>query len=375
MNKQRIGLVGAFPRMPHGHHQLGMLRDAAARQGVELIELDGKNLDEALARKESTGYSDCEGYVCFREDYTYQTALLDDSGNAPEDVARLKRKDEARQCLRDAGFEQPATAEEPRDIPGPWVVKPRSGSGSAGVSVHTELESAREALRTLSDGFAETFVQGTEFSAEGYFYASEPVVVGITDKRLEGVVEIGHRYPSVLLSDHEEEIAASVISALNTWGLNAGLFHVEGWWVDGQGVVLGEGHVRPGGDFIHLLVSSVHGANIFDPLIADALRQHGRKNALNDGFVFPQRRDGHSSAVRYIQVPPGTITAVSGVEEALSEPGILAGYCTAEPGVRVETASSSTERLGCLVAHACGGEDPEDILDRAMGKLRITVSN
>ncbi|WP_306594101.1 hypothetical protein [Corynebacterium striatum] len=139
--------------------------------------------------------------------------------------------------------------------------------------------------------------------------------------------------------------------------------------------VLGEGHVRPGGDFIHLLVSSVHGANIFDPLIADALRQHGRKNALNDGFVFPQRRDGHSSAVRYIQVPPGTITAVSGVEEALSEPGILAGYCTAEPGVRVETASSSTERLGCLVAHACGGEDPEDILDRAMGKLRITVSN
>ncbi|MFS0253608.1 hypothetical protein ACL1C9_07935 [Corynebacterium striatum] len=46
-----------------------MLRDAAARQGVELIELDGKNLDEALARKESTGYSDCEGYVCFREDY------------------------------------------------------------------------------------------------------------------------------------------------------------------------------------------------------------------------------------------------------------------------------------------------------------------
>ena len=155
--------------MTHGHHQLGMLRDAAARQGVELIELDGKNLDEALARKESTGYSDCEGYVCFREDYTYQTALLDDCGNAPEYVARLKRKDEARQCLRDAGFEQPATAEDPRDIPGPWVVKPRSGSGSAGVSVHTELESAREALRTLSDGFAETFVQGTEFSAEGYF--------------------------------------------------------------------------------------------------------------------------------------------------------------------------------------------------------------
>lgn len=52
------------------------------------------------------------------------------------------------------------------------------------------------------------------------------------------------------------------------------------------GVVLGEGHVRPGGDFIHLLVSSVHGANIFDPLIADALRQHGRKTLLTMDLSF-----------------------------------------------------------------------------------------
>ncbi len=43
---------------------------------------------------------------------------------------------------------------------------------------------------------------GEELVVSKHFYASEPVVVGITDKRREGVVEIGHSYPSLLLSDN-----------------------------------------------------------------------------------------------------------------------------------------------------------------------------
>lgn len=376
----RLGVVSAKPHMPHGHHQLAMLRAAAKKARVELVELSDEEVKALLQQgrqytPKAVGGNPAmvaDSFVSFREDFTYATACLDPHGNDPEAVALLQRKDEARECLRTAGFLQPATAANPEHIPGPWVVKPRTGSGSRGVSIHDNIDLARAALAELEDGFVEELVIGTEFSAEGFFFQGKATVCGVSEKRLDGVVEIGHRYPTTVLSAHEGEIATAVADALRTLGLRCGIFHFEGWWVDGVGVILGEGHVRPGGDYIHLLVSAVHGCNIFEPLLVDAASRAGL--AIAEGqYCYPPRQPGHAAAVRYLQLPEGIVTHVSGVQEALRSTGVIAGNIDVRVGQSLSHAHNSTQRIGCLVAHAGPGQDPDQLLDEALQHLQIKV--
>lgn len=371
--KLRVGLVGASPAMPHGQHQLERLRQACVDNDVELVELDDDSVQRLMKNADKGIAHPAGAYVCFRENYTLSTAILDPTGNSPDSVALIRSKDRARQKLSAAGFPQPEISTDPSQIPGPWVVKPRTGSGSVGVSIHYELAAALAACENAPDSFVETFVDGTEFSVEGIISSGVPCVWGITDKQLDGVVEIGHRYPSVRLREHANEIARAVSSALQTWNLSTGIFHVEGWWVKGEGVILGEGHIRPAGDYIHLLVSSVHGRNIFHPLIADAkIRAGGGRESAT--LNFPNQQEGHSAAVRYIHVMPGVIKRIQGFEEARSSPGIIAGYLSAHVGQKVVPINDSGNRLGCLVAHAGPDEDPDQLLEQALEKLHIEVA-
>ncbi|MGW5781066.1 ATP-grasp domain-containing protein [Streptomyces sp. NPDC003863] len=215
-------------------------------------------------------------------------AALGLAGNLPELVRMVRTKDACRRTLRDLGFRQPASAlrstvEDIEDFlalhGGPAVVKPRDAAGSEGVVRIDTPREAADALAVAGRGgdrglvLVEEFVEGPEFSVEGIFAGGSPYALAVTRKLLAPgtFVEAGHTTPVELPGRRHEEIAHEATRALKALGLTHGVFHVECRLTD-RGPVLGEVHVRPGGDRLHAMVEWAHPAlELFGSLHDDLL--------------------------------------------------------------------------------------------------------
>lgn len=288
------------------------------------------------------------------------SAVLGTPGNTPKAIRTVRAKDACRAALAAAGFRQPACrlcADEAqaRDFiacaPGPWIVKPRDAMGSVGVSRVNGLTDLPAALAALprSEPFvagpfvAEQFVTGTEYSVEGVFAGGEPVVLAITGKETlpPGFVEIGHVQPAALDAATRAEAEDSVAAALRVLGMSFGLFHVE-FWLTGDGIVLGEFHGRPGGDWIHLLLAHTRGADMYGMVLDDAL---GRP-------VTRPPAPSSVAAVRFFTPAPGRVMAIEGYEAAVAEPTVIHAELNVAVGEIIAPIGASHDRVGSLVVSA-----------------------
>jgi biotin carboxylase len=271
--------------------------------------------DPAAGRRWARGRTDLDAVVTVQELCVLTAAAIADElglpGNTPDVVRGVRTKDVCRERLRSAGFAQPrvAVCETRRDAEafmrqhrGPWIVKPRDGFGSTGVTLvdsPADLTNALAALNNLSaspDKFGvhhhptgprafliETFVHGNEFSAEGVLLGDVPHVLAITAKHTnDEFVETGHRVAPVTdpaLAGAADTVARAVTAA----GVTHGAFHVE-FWLTARGVVLGEVHARPGGDYIHALVEhSRAGLELYGLMIDDLLGAAAGRPAADPG--------------------------------------------------------------------------------------------
>lgn len=331
---------------------------------------------------EYSGQHPVEAVMGFREYSVVAVAevaaALGLAGNPPELVRTVRTKDLCRQALRGLGFPQPAVttctgAEEIgaflSQYGGPVVVKPRDAAGSEGVSLVEHPGQAAQALAFARGGtghgsvLVEEFVDGPEFSVEGLFVAGRPRVLAITRKVLaDGTfVEAGHVLPDRLPPDQREAIAGETSRALSALGLNSGIFHVECWYT-ADGPVLGEVHVRPGGDWLHAMVEwSYPGLELFGALHDDLL---GLPVSLPDA---PRR----GAAVRFVTPPPGVVTAVRGWDVIAGRPGLIAAELNVAPGAVVAPLTASSHRVGTVCLGAADADTAERELDLLMGHLTI----
>ena len=321
------------------------------------------------------------------------------AGNLPESVELVRNKDRCREALRLAGFRQPASAhcsdeqgagrfldEHPN---GPWVVKPLVGRGSAGVSVvghRDELPAAarhaREGLLRLEQelqlqgipvppgpfqpaGFLiEEFQQGSEYSAEGIFVDGRPRILALTAKATTGpphFIESGHVLPAPLLPEVAQAAREQVAAALVTVGLRWGVFHVEFWvappgsgaatsgsaasdgTADESPIVLGELHVRPGGDYIHVLTRVVTGVQLHGSIFDQML---GRHPEVGTGTA------SGAAAVRFLMPAPGRLAAVDNWPAVQCDPRFLKGSLNLTAGSTIGEIGSSMDRSSYLIATA-----------------------
>jgi biotin carboxylase len=278
-------------------------------------------------------------------------------GNAPDAVHRVRTKDACRARLAAAGFSQPAVrvCADPeqagaalRELPGPWVVKPRDGAGSEGVSLVSDPAQLPAAIGLLPGSqpfLVEEFVVGTELSVEGLFQDGRPHVLAVTAKEKlppPHFVEVGHTLPAEVPEDTRRDIEATVTGALVTVGLRFGLFHVELWLTAG-GIVLGELHTRLGGDYIHrMLPYALPGLEMFGLVFDDA---RGRP-------ASPPPDCTRGAAVRFFTPPPGRLVDIEGLDRVLNHPAVLATEITARPGDQIRPFRSSDERVGAVVVGA-----------------------
>jgi biotin carboxylase len=278
-------------------------------------------------------------------------------GNPPEAVRTVRNKDLCRAALAAAGLRQPAFAlctgrSEAEAFmaatPGPWVVKPRDRMGSEGVrkvSEPQELDAALAALPAPGPFLVEEFVDGAEYSVEGVFLGGAPRVLAVTAKQVVDppvFVEIGHVLPAPLAPQTRAEFEHTVVAALALLGLRFGVFHVE-LWHTASGVVLGEVHVRNGGDWIHLMLQhAIPGLELFGLVYDDAL---GRPTAT---ALTPVR----GAAVRFLAPPPGVLHHVEGWDAVLAHPAVLHATLTVAPGERIVALRDSEDRAGAIVVGA-----------------------
>jgi len=411
METSALVVVGSTSVTPWGHDQLAKITEQARARGLRVVGIDradrlagigatsGENdwYDELLPADPDladecgrvlAGRTDIAAIITIREMSVEPVAVLAQAfgvrGNDPDAVHRIRNKDQCRQWLRERGFAQPsnalcslradAVAFVERTAPGPWVVKPSDGMASIGVSLvrsTAELDAAID--RVGRDHFlVETYVTGQEFSAEGVFIGEKPRVLALTRKLLNkgpgvvdgGFVETGHRQPCGLDAGASSAASQAVESALVAIGATHGIFHVEFWWTN-EGVVLGELHVRGGGDFIHLLVEHTHpGVDMFGTLIDDLVGQSSDVTTRQAG----------AAGATFFTMPEGTIRALHGWDEIIAHPNVVASHLQVGVGDRVGAATGSYDRPGAIVVVGNTIDDVEQLTQQLADQLIVDVS-
>lgn len=298
----------------------------------------------------------------------YVSAHVGIPHNPPGVASAARLKDVCRRLLRDAGMQQPrcVLAKNQHEMnalrelsEGPWVVKPRDGRGSADVHIvqsWDEVIRCVENMEEIESVLVEEFVRGPEFSIEGVFVSGVPIVVAVTEKTLfpESSVEMAHQQPAAISEATRTALANAAGRALTALGAAAGLFHVEAWVVGGE-VVVGEVHLRSGGDWIHTLSAYTRpDVSMFSIAIKDAL-----------GWKTPPVESplgGRGAASLFLHAKPGRVESVHGIEQARSHPSALYVETFVAPGDLVEPLLSSDDRVAVVVTR---GDSALDALRRA----------
>jgi hypothetical protein len=407
MEAGKLLVVGSTSATAWGHDMLTRISVQARDRGLGLVGMDlaerheaegvrsGENalFDELVAADPDDarecalaveGRSDISAVLTIREFSVAAVAAIADAlglpGNEPAAVARVRDKAQCRDWLRDHGFPQPDTrlcrsADEAREFmrgtgDGPWIVKPRSGLASIGVSLvraPADLEAAIEKLDADEPFLVETFVDGEEISAEGVILDGRARVVALTRKALDssgGFIAGRQREPAGLDDDVAIHASDEVARAVEVAGLTRGHFHVE-LWLTGDGVVLGEMHTRIAGDFIHLLVEETHpGLSMFGALIDDLLE---RPPTSLPG-------PGGAAAVTFLPFPSGTIEAIDGWDTIRDHEHVVACDLQVGVGDTIAETVGSFDRPAVFVVSAATPGEVDAIVEELSRGLEVSVS-
>lgn len=320
-------------------------------------------------------------------------------GNTLEAVRRVRNKFACRQWLREHGIRQPQAAlcSDPSQAlqfvrstpPGPWVVKPLASLGSVGVSLVSNPAELQEALSYLTDSEAELaaslakqgiarggaeqqtfliecFQQGEEYSAEGLFVYGTPYVLALTAKTTTGgphFVETGHMLPAEVPAGEEQAVKETIAAALRILGVTWGIFHIEFWMDEGQ-VVLGEVHVRTGGDFIHYMTEHVIGVDLYGSLFDQLLHK-----PLDPEAWRPLR----GAAMRYVIPAPGRVRAISGWDEARSDPACLVAALSVRVGDVIPALRSYLDRSSFIVTTGATAREAMQKAESLSAHIQVEV--
>lgn len=252
------------------------------------------------------------------------------------------------------------------------IVKPADNSGSRGVDLlkdDADLEAAYDYTVHYSRGgeiVVEEFMEGPEVSVETLAVDGDVRVIQITDKLTTGApyfVEMGHSQPSQLSEETRERIAEVAIAANKAIGIQNGPSHTE-IKVTKDGPKIVELGARLGGDCIttHLVPLST-GIDMVEASIRIAL---GEKPDLEPKW-------SRGAAIRYLKTETGTVTEVTGVEEAERFPGVKQVSIVHGVGEQVGEIKSSVDRAGFVIAQAENAPKAVSIAEEGIRKISVQV--
>ena len=173
----------------------------------------------------------------------------------------------------------------------PLIVKPRSGAGSAGVSLVRSAHEAEQAFGVATgEGryggrsvVAEKHVAGEELSVEAFSHRGTHSVVGISQKIVarENKVELGHIVPAATSPQLAARIHDLIPRCLDALGVTFGPTHTE-VIASAAGIEIIETHTRCGGGYITDLLYESTGIDLIGLTVRQALGW-----SMGDQLLFP----------------------------------------------------------------------------------------
>ena len=260
----------------------------------------------------------------------------------------------------------------PKGITYPCITKPTDNAGSRGVMLVNSREELEAALAYSAENgrsgavIVEEYMVGPEVSVEVIVWQGVPHVLQITDKLTTGAphfVEMGHSQPSHLSLADQKKIKDLACRAVKAVGIDNGPAHVE-IMLTKDGPKMVELGARMGGDCIttHLVPLST-GIDMIKATMDICL-------GLTPD-IEPKFQKG--SAIRFFDVPCGTIKAIEGVEEAKTIPGVQEIAFTKQVGDTVGTIGASGDRVGFVIAQTETAEDAVKTCETAVARVHIEI--
>ncbi|WP_412068165.1 ATP-grasp domain-containing protein [Rubrivirga sp. IMCC43871] len=296
----------------------------------------------------------------------YLREALGLDGVSVETARRCTHKGAMKQAIREAGIACAdfVLAEEGlgRDalierLGLPLVVKPCAGSGGRGTEVVREIQGVPE---RLPEGWmAESFVTGTEMSAEGIGWGGEMRWMSATDY-------VVPREASLVPAPLDPE-SASAVRRLHgaVWealGIERGMTHLE-VFLGPEGLVFGEVAVRPPGGHLMRLIGLAYGVDAWEVW---ARVERGETVALPE-------RARQSAAVWILHPGAGVVQQVEGIDTVQDLPGVVEATVRVAPGDAVGPREGSGEEIGHVVVTGAETEEARARLDAARDAVRIDI--
>lgn len=263
----------------------------------------------------------------------------------------------------------------------PLILKPLAATASRGVfrvdgpdrvdeawQAAAALQSRRDltmaAFVPVDRFLAEQYIDGPEYSVESCSFQGRHVVVAITEKLTEGVLERGHALPARLAPAHENAIVDYVTHFLDVMELKHGTAHTElRLTADGPRVI--ESHNRVPGGRIMDLVNRVYGVDLELYAVAGPFglvpELPGRPVACG------------AAATRFLSAEAGEMTAVTGLDEARALDGVLDVQLPFTVGDEIPELEDNFYRIGQVVCAAGTTAGAVDLCEALTAKIEITT--
>ncbi|MEM9691722.1 MAG: ATP-grasp domain-containing protein [Myxococcota bacterium] len=311
---------------------------------------------------------------------------------SPATIRRCQAKDEMRAAFAAAGVPSPAyelvesrtRAEAFAARVGlPVVVKPARGWGQRGVAIARReeelaaavahaIEAAHRAGRTEGPVcLLEDYIEGREFSVDAYTKDGTTEVLAVTERIITGYPDPpGITYAEVFPCQSESiaqivEVAERGLAAL---GITRGPTYTQ-MRAGPKGAFIVETAYRLGGGLDPDVALLASGISLYRRIVGVAL---GREDWESYGREAP----AHGGATgRFLVTYPGTITSVSGLEEARGMPGVVAAEVYPSVGDTVHPLTDGSRRVGHVLAFGESREEAETRAQRAMETIRITTTD
>jgi biotin carboxylase len=313
-----------------------------------------------------------------------------DTPGAGLGAARILRdKAELRACADIADIRQPgwAIVDGPaaidrfrRGYDGRCVVKPSDRQGSLGVAligpaddageVWAEMIAVREpgglrAREELAGGryLAEERITGAEVSVEALVAGGTVVFLNITGKDVRPgryPVELGHTVPASVSDEMAARLAADTGRLMAAVNFQYGMIHAE-WIIADREPYLIECAARAPGDRITDLIDYAYGTRIMDALLL-----------IMAGEAAPSVGGRRLAAsIQYLTAEPGTVTRVTGADQAWDVADVVDVAVTVSEGDVVRPLRAAMDRVGAAIAVARSPAGARESAAAAIAALQV----
>lgn len=259
----------------------------------------------------------------------------------------------------------------------PLVVKPVDSRGARGVQYIDAISQFPQALACAQAesptgrAMVEEYLTGLQVSTETLVSDNKCYTLGFADRNYEWLertkpfmIENGGDAPSALPTAHQNDIIQVAEQAALALGIHVGVAKGDMVMTPSGAKVIEMAGRLSGGYFSTTQIPLATGINFIEKAIKLALGE-----TLSADEVTP--RQHKAVAIRYLDLPVGTVQSITGIEAAKHAPGVHMLSIAIAPGSQIQPLENHTQRSGFVITSAATKADAISAAYNALNLIKV----